>query len=95
MYGLPQAGKIANGELVPHLTSHGYQPPMQTHTPPLLSRDLPHSFFPWRLQLWSPVYVGCELAKHLASIMAAKYKMTTNWTGNLYCGITLKWDYSK
>jgi hypothetical protein len=21
--------------------------------------------------------------------------MTTNWTSNLYCGITLKWDYSK
>jgi hypothetical protein len=32
-------------------------------------------------------YVGCENAQHLANIIAAKYKMTTDWTGNLYVGI--------
>jgi hypothetical protein len=29
----------------------------------------------------------------LANILTAKYKMTTDWTGNLYVGITLQWDY--
>jgi hypothetical protein len=32
---------------------------------------------------------------HLADIIAAKYKMTTDWTGKLYCGISLKWNYYK
>jgi hypothetical protein len=35
MYGLPKAGKIANDELVPHLASHAWLPPMQAHPRPL------------------------------------------------------------
>jgi hypothetical protein len=39
--------------------------------------------------------VGREHAEHLATVIASKYKMTTDWTGQLYCGITLHWDYIK
>ena len=28
-------------------------------------------------------------------VKALQYRITTDWTGSLYCGITLKWDYDK
>jgi hypothetical protein len=40
-------------------------------------------------------YVGKENAQHLIDTLSAKYKITTDWTGTLYCGIMLKWDYTK
>ncbi len=27
--------------------------------------------------------------------LQATYKLTADWTGDLYCGITLGWDYNK
>jgi endonuclease I len=41
-------------------------------------------------------YVGREHAEqHLRDCIAAKYKMTTDWTGDVYLGISLQWDYNK
>ena len=30
---------------------------------------------------------------HLIWCIKQKYKLVKDWTGNLYCGIKLKWDY--
>jgi hypothetical protein len=30
---------------------------------------------------------------HLISSIKKTYTLTKDWTGNLYCGITLEWDY--
>jgi hypothetical protein len=30
---------------------------------------------------------------HLISSIKMTYSLTEDWTGNLYCGISLKWDY--
>jgi hypothetical protein len=38
-------------------------------------------------------YVGKEHADHLIKCLKEKYKLTEDWTGDLYCGISLKWDY--
>ena len=38
-------------------------------------------------------YVGNKHAKHLANALNYKYKISENWTGRLYCGIDLEWDY--
>jgi hypothetical protein len=93
MYGLPQAGKIANNKLVPHLASHSYH--QCKHTPGLFCHKTCPILFSLVVDGFGVQYGGRKHAKHLASIIAAKYKMTTDWTGNLYCGITLKWDYVK
>ena len=38
--------------------------------------------------------MGKEHADHLiASIKSTYNKLTENWTGSLYCGISLDWDY--
>jgi hypothetical protein len=38
-------------------------------------------------------YVGKEHADHLINCLKEKYKHTKDWAGDLYCGISLKWDY--
>jgi hypothetical protein len=40
-------------------------------------------------------YVGKEHADHLIACIKEKYKLTKDWSGDLYCGINLKWDYIK
>jgi hypothetical protein len=92
MYGLPQAGRIANDELVPYLAQHGYH--QCEHTPGLFRHDTRPILFSLVVDDFGVQYVGRENAEHLAGVIAAKYKMTTDWTGALYCGISLDWDYT-
>ena len=39
-------------------------------------------------------YVGKEHVDHLIACIKEKYKLTKDWTGDLYCGINLKWNYT-
>ena len=38
-------------------------------------------------------YEGEEHALHLKKTLEENYKVTTDWTGGRYIGITLDWDY--
>jgi hypothetical protein len=38
-------------------------------------------------------YVGKEHAQHLIYALEADYTFSKDWTGGLYCGITLTWNY--
>jgi hypothetical protein len=38
-------------------------------------------------------YVGKEHVDHLIQCIKQQYELTEDWTGDLYCGIKLKWDY--
>jgi hypothetical protein len=40
-------------------------------------------------------YVGKQHAQHLFTSLRENYKITEDWTGELYLGITLNWDYKK
>ena len=76
VYGLPQAGKLANDFLRKRLSTKGYY---EAATNPVL----------W-LQKWRPVmfcltvdnfgikYVGKQHAQHLLSILQEHYTVTTN-----------------
>ena len=92
MYGLPQAGILAETQLVHFLGKYGYSP--VPHTPGL-----------WRHQ-WRPItfclivddfgvkYVGREHADHLIQWLCNHYKeIDIDWTGKRFCGIHLHWDY--
>jgi hypothetical protein len=70
MYGLPQAGKIANNKLVPHLASHGYH--QCKHTPGHFCHKTCPILFSLVVDNFGVQYVGCKHAKHLASIIATK-----------------------
>jgi hypothetical protein len=91
MYGLPQAGMLANKLLQKRLATHGYYPCKHTHgvwrhvTRPIIFSLVVDDF--------GVQYVGKENANHLYNALLQYYPTSINWEGKLYCGITLHWDY--
>jgi hypothetical protein len=91
MYGLPQAGRIAYDKLVNHLAPHGYHPCQRT---PGLWRHVTRPVtFCLVVDDFGVKYVGKQHADHLLHALQTEYKITSDWEGKLYCGITLRWDY--
>eukprot|EP00957_Ditylum_brightwellii_P155082 11805044-Ditylum_brightwellii.AAC.1 len=92
MYGLPQAGILANKLLTKRLLEHGYY--LVQHTPRL-----------WRHK-WRPVkfalvvddfgikLTGDKHVEHLVEALQQHYEVTVDKEGNLFCGIHLDWDYN-
>ena len=39
-------------------------------------------------------YIGKEHVDHLIKCIKEKYELTEDWSGDLYCGIKLHWDYN-
>ena len=93
VYGLKQAGKLANDLLTECLSQHGYY---QCATTPGL----------WRHK-WRPItfilivddfgikYVDKRHAEHLLHALKEHYKVTTDWAGSKFAGIDIAWNYSK
>ena len=85
VYGLKQAGKLANDLLTERLAKHGYY---QCDITPGL----------WRHQ-WRPIlfvlivddfgvqYQGKRHAEHLLAALQNDYEVTTDWTGTKFAGI--------
>jgi hypothetical protein len=92
MYSLPQAGLLANELLEKRLNKRGY---WQSKLVPGLWK---HDTRPIQFTLVVDVgikYVGKEHAQHLKNALKEHYKLTCDWTGKQYIGITLDWDYNK
>jgi hypothetical protein len=94
MYGLPQAGILANKLLKEHLVCHGYFE--QPHTPGLWKHVTCPVWINLCVDNFGIKYNGRE---HLQLVHGAlrkeTYEIVEDWTGNLYCGITLKWNYAE
>ena len=91
IYGLPQAGILANKLLRKRLAPHGYFE--VAHTPGLWKHVTRPIKFTLVVDDFGVKYVGKEHANHLLKILHQHYNTTIDWTGSLYCGITLKWNY--
>jgi hypothetical protein len=93
VYGLKQAGKLANDLLTQRLEMHGYY---QCATTPGLWRHK------WRPVLFVLIvddfgiqYSDRRHAEHLLQALQQHYTVTTDWTGTKFAGIDIKWDYNK
>ena len=91
MYGLPQAGIIANTHLVQHLATHGYQ--ACTHTPGLFHHATRPVTFALVVDDFGIKYEGQDHADHLLAALRECYSITTDASSTKYCGLTLEWDY--
>jgi hypothetical protein len=88
MYGLKQAGLLANQLLQTRLAPYGYYP--ARHTPGLwLHKTRPISFT-LVVDDFAVKYVGKQHAKHLWNALLQTYELTTDWTATVYSGMTLK-----
>jgi hypothetical protein len=93
IYGLKQAGLLANELLQTRLAPFGYYP--ARHTPGIwLHKTWPISFT-LVVGDFTVKYVGRQHAEHLRNALLRTYELTTNWTATVYSGMTLKWDYNK
>jgi hypothetical protein len=91
MYGLPQAGILANQLLVKCLAPFGYAP--VTHTPGLWKHESCPILFSLVVDDFGVKYVGKAHAQHLIDTLSSFYELTVDWEATKYCGITLEWDY--
>ena len=92
VWGLPQAGILANKLLRKRLKPHGYYECV--NTPGLWRHATRPITFTLVVDNFGVKYVGKEHAEHLINCLKEEtYKLTEDWTGNLYCGILLRWDY--
>ena len=93
MYGLPQAGLLANELLEKRLNENGYR--QSKLVPGLWKHDWRPIQFTLVVDDFGVKYVGKEHALHLKATLEQDYKVTNDWTGNRYIGITLDWDYER
>ena len=92
MYGLPQAGILAQELLEKCLNKHGYrQSPI---TPGLWRHDFRPISFTLCVDDFGIKYVGREHAEHLATILNEHYKCSQDWDGQRYLGMNIDWDYA-
>ena len=93
VYSLPQAGILASNLLEQRLSAKGYY--QCQHTPGL-----------WR-HMWRTI-TFCLVIKdfgikvmdmadfsHLKTALKEDYKVAIDWTGSLFCGVKLTWNYEQ
>ena len=91
MYGLPQAGKLANDQLARFLLPHHYLPcPV---TPGLWMDTTSDLMFTLVVDDFGVRYTKRSDVDRLLTTLRTKYRLTTDWTGSRYIGLTLTWDY--
>jgi hypothetical protein len=93
IYGLKQAGLLANQLLQTRLAPFGYYP--ARHTPGLWLHKTRHISFTLVVDDFPVKYIGKRHAEHLRNALLRTYELTTDWTAMVYSGMTLKWDYNK
>jgi hypothetical protein len=91
MYGLKQAGLLANQLLQKRLAPFGYYP--ASHTPGLWPHITRLIAFSLIVDDFTVNYVGKQHADHLQNALLRSHKLTIDWEGKVYYGMTLQWDY--
>ena len=93
MYGLAQAGYIANRDLTKHLAPFGYYPSKTTaglwfHKTRPLAFTLCVDDFACKWQSKDDI-------NHLFDSIKTKYPLKIDWDGKKYLGIDLEWHYDE
>ena len=91
MYGLSSSGRLASDYLKPHLHNWGYNE--CPRTPGLFRHETRPIMFVLVVDDFGIQYTGQENVDHLHNCIKAQYKCTYDAKGDLFCGISLKWNY--
>ena len=93
MYGLIQAGKIANDELIIHMAKYGYRP--VRITPGLWKHDENDTIFTLVVDDFLVQYISEAKVEHFLNALRAKYTITVDRQATKHIGLTLQLDYNK
>ena len=91
MYGLPQAGKVANDQLLPRLAVAGYH--KTGVTPGLFKHESNSIIFCLVVDDFFIQYTDSEDLHHLTNTLKKDYDLTLDMKAERFCGITMEWDY--
>jgi hypothetical protein len=91
MYGLKEAAIIAFNQLVKKLAPYGYEP--MAFTPGLWRHRTKKTTFVLCVDDFGVKYYSKRDALHLIGAIQDHYELTIDWSGALYCGLTLDWHY--
>jgi hypothetical protein len=91
MYGLPQAGIMAQDLLEKRLATAGYR--QSKTTPGYWTHDWWPISFALVVDDFGMKYIGEEHAQHLINALKTDCKIEEDWDGNRYLGMTLDWAY--
>ena len=92
LYGLPQAGKIAQDNLVKLLRLHGYT--QCEHTPCTFRHATRNITFALVVDDFGVKYSSKDDAEHLIAALQTQYVLKTNWTGDKFLGLKLDWNHA-
>ena len=87
IYGLKQAGRLAQQRLIKHLADHGYH--QTEHTPCLFKHDTNSVIFTLVVDDFGVKYKQKEDVTHLLDTLEKLYKIKTNWSGDAYIGFDI------
>ena len=90
MYGLRQAAILAYKQLVKNLAPYGYFP--IPHTIGMWAHKTRKTKFCLCVDDFSIKYFNKEDAYHLLDALRDHYKISIDWEGKHYCGLTFDWD---
>jgi hypothetical protein len=93
MYGLKQAGILANQLLQKRLKPFDYY--LARHTPCLWLHNTKPTAFSLLVDNFAVKYITKSDAHHLRNALLRHYEITMDWDGTVYSGIALDWDYNK
>jgi Reverse transcriptase (RNA-dependent DNA polymerase) len=93
MYGLPQAGKVANDNLVPRLNDAGYH---ETGIiPGLFCHTSNGTVFTLIVDDFLIHHIGDDNLQHLEDTLRKHYTITVDKHATKFCGMTLEWNYQE
>ena len=91
MYGLRQAAILAYKQLVDNLKPYGYYP--IPHTVGMWAHKTRRTKFCLCVDDFGIKYYSKEDAYHLLDALRDNYKISIDWQGQHYCGLTFDWHY--
>ena len=89
MYGLPQAGRLSQDRLLPHLARHGYR---ETGVKCLLRHDTRNITICLIVDDFGVKYVDKADADHFIAAVQEIFPLKVDWTGRNYVGYQIDFD---
>ena len=93
MYGLPQAGRLANDQLIKFLTAAGYS--QSRLVPGLFTHDTRPIQFCLVVDDFLVKYTEEEHAQHFIATLKQHYTITVDMEAKQYLGLQLDWNYKE
>jgi len=93
MYGLQQSGHLTNIKIEKVIGKQGFYP--SKYTPVLYLYKTRPIFFTLVVDDSGVKYVNKDHALYLKKTLQDHYPINSDWAGERYIGIDLKWDYDK